>query len=257
MFKLDIKQEEPVEEQGSRFHDVYFQEAKWLDAVKSRLKKGKNIIIIIHGETGEGKSYLAMKMCEKADKHFSVKNIIFWDNLNEFIHLLGTLPEESWILIDDAGALLDAREFMTIINKMISYVLEMFRMKKICVIFTAPNRMMIDKNARRVAHYLIFQKDRGYAAVYRQKMNFRGDIYPRFLFHFDGVQLPSKALIEAYEKKKVISFNKMLEEESKRVRPLETEEEEREERTYNVPIRSNESDEDAFEEFTEYVKPIS
>jgi hypothetical protein len=210
MFKLRVEEREPVKPDVD-LHQTYFSEADFVSALNDRLDKHKNVIMIVHGETGEGKSYLAMALAEKMDKNFSVKNVIFWDNLDEFVDLVKGLPPRSWIVVDDAGALLDAREFMTAINKMMSYVLEMFRFKQICIIFTTPNRMMLDKNARRVSHYLVFQKGWGYAAVYRQKMNYRGDIYPLFLFHFDGVKKPSEKLCKEYEKKKATAFSKMLE----------------------------------------------
>ena len=176
--------------------------------VTKRLESGRNFIAIIHGPTGSGKSYLGMKIAEALDPTFNIDRVIF--EPTDFFDLVEKLPRRAWLVFDESGAILDARRFMTVVNCVVSYVLETFRYKQICVVFTVPNLKMIDANVRRLMHCMMFQRDRGFARIYRIGTGYDGTVYAYRIGKFEGVQKPSKELCEAYEPKKQAAFKQLL-----------------------------------------------
>jgi len=176
--------------------------------VTKRIASGRNFIGIIHGPTGSGKSYLGMKIAEKLDPTFNIERVIF--DPEDFFDLIGKLPKRAWLVFDESGAILDARRFMTVVNCVVSYVLETFRYKQISVIFTVPNLKMIDANVRRLMHSMMFQRDRGKARIYRVDTGYDGTVYAFRIGKFEDVQKPSKELCVAYEAKKAKAFKQIL-----------------------------------------------
>ena len=204
LFKLEFSLDEKLPEKDQEeVIDWFIQE------VKARLKSGRNFICIIHGPTGSGKSYLAMKIAEVLDPTFNVNRVLF--NPENFFKLVKTLPPDSFVVVDEAGAILDARRFMTAINCITSYVLETFRFKRVNVIFTVPSIKMLDINVRRLMHCMVFQEDRGKARIYKIMMSFDGATWPKRIGTFVGVSMPSQTLCDAYEEKKHREFDSVLE----------------------------------------------
>jgi len=187
---------------------VEHDEDWFIRQVKKRLKSGRNFIVIIHGPTGSGKSYLALKIAEVLDPTFNIDRVIF--DPSDFFDLVEKLPKRAWLVFDESGAILDARRFMTVVNCVVSYVLETFRYKQICVIFTVPNLKMIDSNVRRLMHCMIFQRDWGHARIYRIGTGYDGTVFAYRIGKFEGVQKPSKKLCDAYEPKKQAAFKQIL-----------------------------------------------
>jgi len=149
-----------------------------------------------------GKSALATRICEQLDPDFSAERVFFF--LDELFPLVrhDKLPPGSFALIDEAGASLDARRFMSAINVHSTHVFEAFGIKQVSVVFTLPSLKMIDANVRRLMHCMAFQRDRGYARIYRIGTQYDGAVYSFRIGKFLGVKMPSKKLWDAYLKKK-------------------------------------------------------
>lgn len=178
--------------------------------LENRLKSGRNFVAVIHGQTRTGKSWLGGKICEQLDSNFSANHVYwFMDEVYEPL-LTGELIEGSFAMIDEVGASLDNRRFMSSINVHASHVLETFGMKKVSLILTVPSLKMVDPNVRRLMHCLIFQRDRGMARIYRIDMGYDGTTYAFRIGKFEGVQKPSDAFCVAYEKKKREAFDEVL-----------------------------------------------
>lgn len=206
MFQLETRTISKSDKRTVKFLDWFIKE------VVGRLKSKRNFICVIHGPTGSGKSYLAMKIAETLSKvlgvPFTVDQILF--DPGEFFILVNELPSRAFVVIDEAGSILDARRFMSMINCITSYVLETFRFKQINVIFTVPSLKMVDVNVRRLMHCMVFQTDRGTARIYKINLNYKGGTYAKRIGTFRNVQLPSKELCVAYEKKKKEAFDGLL-----------------------------------------------
>ena len=178
--------------------------------VTNRIKSGRNFVMIDHGPTRSGKSALALKICEQIDPNFSAERVFFF--LDELFPLLryDKLPPGAFCLVDEAGATLDARRFMSAINVHSTHVFEAFGIKQVSVIFTLPSLKMIDANVRRLMHCMAFQRDRGYARIYRIGTAYDGAVYSYRIGKFYKVKMPSKELWDAYMAKKLPFINAVL-----------------------------------------------
>ena len=65
------------------------------------------------------------------------------------------LPSGSFILADEIGSWMPARDYMTLANKLLSLVLQTFRYKRIGVIWTIPQNRQADINVRTMSDVTI------------------------------------------------------------------------------------------------------
>jgi ABC-type dipeptide/oligopeptide/nickel transport system ATPase component len=124
--------------------------------IKDRLlKQNKNVLIMIVGSTGSGKSYSAIKLAQTINPNFDVKVHLVFSG-RDFIKLLnsGTLKRGDVICWDEAGVGIGARNWSTDENKKAVEVLQTFRHLNLCVIFTCPDVRFVDINVRRLYHWL-------------------------------------------------------------------------------------------------------
>jgi len=148
--------------------------------VQLRVNNEHNVLMIVEGETGTGKSCLGLSLAQSLDPYFSSKRIAF--NASEFFDLLKTVPHKGWILWDECGVGLSHREYQRQHNIEVMKVIQSFRYKFINVIFTVPSASYLDKVAREMCHYLLRLKKRGQASVYRiMKSPFEGHVFTPFI----------------------------------------------------------------------------
>jgi len=177
---------------------------KFSKAIYSRQHKGLNSIILIVGARGVGKSYLSLKLGEKFDKKFSVQNVTF--GIEDFLVMVEVLRTQggwAWLIFDEIGLEVSARDFMSMVNKVMSYVAQSFRFTKVNLVCVCPDPDMVDLHVRKLSDFWILVTNRGHARVYRTKMNpFRSGSYYTPLLCDLNIPLPSKELCEAYEIKR-------------------------------------------------------
>ena len=124
-------------------------------------KKNRNCLIIITGDTGTGKSYLALKLAQELDPTFTPENISerVVCHPKQFIDLVVNKKDElktgSVIVMDEAGVSMASREWYSYNNKALDYILQTFRYQKLIVIFTVPNMSFVDSHARRLFNFYI------------------------------------------------------------------------------------------------------
>ena len=201
--------------------------------IKQRIAKNKNFMCCITGPTGSGKTYTALRFAELWDKNFNCNNIVFTPQ--EFIDLLNsnTLKKGSVIIADEFGVSMNSRNWQSVANQVINYVLQTFRSKNYIVLFTSPDFSFIDVAARKLFHCHMMTQGinhkQGYCKIkpYMLQINQRsGDIYYKYLIvQSEGlgekklseidVKLPTDKIIKEYEIKKdlfVTNLNKEIEE---------------------------------------------
>lgn len=190
------------------------------------LKRNKNWLAIICGDTGSGKSFAALMIACLLSKRFNIDFVVF--SAEEFMALVnsGRLKAGDIILFDEAGVGIPSREWWTISNKMINYVLQTFRHKNLGVIFTTPDFSFIDIQTRKLFHNYIetvtVNRKKNYCEVkwFELQHNPRFDKlyfkFPRIVENgeikiVERVQInkPPEKLIAAYELKKMM-FTKKL-----------------------------------------------
>jgi len=126
-----------------------------LNRIRKRITKhNKNALILICGGTGSGKSLSAIKIAREINPKFDIREHLVF-TAKEFMKLLnsGTLKKGDCLIWDEAGVGLPARQWYSILNKAVSYVLQTFRHQNLCVIFTTPNISFVDISLRRLFHY--------------------------------------------------------------------------------------------------------
>jgi len=176
---------------------------KFSRAIHARQSAGLNTIILIVGARGIGKSYLALKLGETLDPNFSIENVTF--SIENFLIRVQILRSGSWawLIFDEIGLEVAARDFMSMVNKVMSYVAQSFRYTKINLVTVCPDPDMVDLHVRKLSDFWILVTNRGHARVYKTKMNpFRSGGYYTPLFCDLTIRLPSPGLCEKYEVKR-------------------------------------------------------
>ncbi len=116
-------------------------------------EQNKNFIVIFVGETGSGKSYSALAMAEMIDPDFSIEKVVY--KPRDFLNLLDKCKKGDVLVFDEAGVGIPAREWQSIQNKLMGYVLQTFRYKNIGVFMTTPSMSFIDKQVKILTHFVI------------------------------------------------------------------------------------------------------
>ena len=131
-------------------------EKKVIQDIRDRLfRRNKNWLSIICGETGSGKSFLGMDIASQIDPTFSIERVVFdGESLMKLLNS-GTLKSGDAIIFDEAGVGMPAREWHSVSNKAIGYILQTFRHKNLAVIFTTPALSFVDSQARKLFHAYI------------------------------------------------------------------------------------------------------
>ena len=120
--------------------------------IRDRLNKNKNVLIAIVGETGSGKSWSALSLAERVDEDFSIEQVSVGDP-ERFIEILDNVRNKDAVIFDEAGVGMPSREWQSLQNRVLGYILQTFRVMNLCVIFTMPHISFIDKQARKLFHY--------------------------------------------------------------------------------------------------------
>jgi len=186
------------------------------------LNRNKNWLAIICGSTGSGKSWSALRLAELIDPRFSIQQVCFTPQ--EFMKLLnsGIVKKGSCVVFDEAGVGMPSREWYSLSNRLLSYILQTFRHKNLAVIFTSPSFEFIDSQARKLFHHyfetiridrvgeyvilkpLAIQHNPRLAKTYYKYPEYSNCRLTRL-----KVNKPSEELIRAYENKKNL-FSKKL-----------------------------------------------
>lgn len=171
----------------------------WLTRIcMGRVHTENNVLMIIAGETGQGKSAMACSLAQHFDPFFNAKRIAF--TAREFLDLLPQIPHKGWVVWDEVGVYLSHRKWQSEANIQIMQVLQSFRYKLINVIFTLPSATYMDIVARTMCHFLLVMNRRGVATVYRiLKPTYSGSPWTKRL----GVtysEMPTMGLWDEFER---------------------------------------------------------
>ena len=194
--------------------------------IKDRVEnKNKNFVMLFVGATGSGKSLAGLKLAETIDPSFNIDRVNF--KAKDFMNTINNLVAQSEkeeikgkvIMWDEFGVEHNAREFMTISNRVINYFFQTSRHLNLIVIMTVPLLSFIDSSTRKLSHAVAEMQSinsREKVATAKVKMIqtnvMTGKEYPKYLRYKRNnkqykttklrFKLPSSELLEAYEKKK-------------------------------------------------------
>jgi len=140
----------------------------------------KNLLCIIVGETGSGKSFSAINIADKIDitplgngsytKNFVVKclpdgtptqdtRIVF--SASDFVRLIRSgLPKGSVIIWDEAGIGNDNTTWYDKKSRLVKHIMQSFRAQNLMVILTVPDEESIALATRRLVHLVLDVRER-------------------------------------------------------------------------------------------------
>jgi len=195
---------------------------KWF---ASRFDANKNVLLVVVGGTGSGKSWSCIGMAESwykyrfKDKKFPIENIVF--SLSDGAKRLkgSTLDKSEFIIVEEVGVIANALDFQNRIVKMFNYILQSVRCKNIGIIFNLPSFSLLNKTGRSLAHGVfetVSIKKQTQQVILKPKglqtNAITGKIYPKYLRQRIGNKIiaprrlkvgrPTPELVEPYEKKK-------------------------------------------------------
>jgi len=193
---------------------------KLVDWLVKRINRNQNVLIMITGGTGSGKSYAALKLAQilstKFKSRFTIKNCAF--TMKDFMGRInsGDLERGSVIIFDEFGVGMNSRSSLTIANRIFGFLLQTFRHKNLICIFTSPNFSFVDITARKLFHlwFETFRIDREnkvchlkpHLARVEQKTGDLKWTFPKLglnkVLGRYKIGIPSPKLIKNYEDKK-------------------------------------------------------
>jgi DNA-binding CsgD family transcriptional regulator len=120
------------------------------------MRRNQNFLCCFTGQTGSGKTYGSLTLAEEVSKvtgnSFGPDNIVF--SLQELMTLInsGKLAKGSVIVYEEAGVSYNNREWQSLANKLLNYLMQTFRHRNYVVIFTMPDFTFVDVAARKLFH---------------------------------------------------------------------------------------------------------
>lgn len=132
-------------------------EKRWslINHVLWRFNNNMNWLCAIDSEgsskTGTGKSWAGLSICwacaEEDKQRFNINHVVF--KVKDLIGLIHQgVPKGSMFLFDEAGLGIPAREFWSESNRLMSFLVQSFRLYNIGVVMTLPHLSMLDRHAR-------------------------------------------------------------------------------------------------------------
>lgn len=115
-----------------------------LDMVKEKLREDWDMIFLVDGIEGAGKSVLGMQMAKYVDPTFSNEQIAFTPQ--QFMDAIKKAPKYTSVLYDEAYFGLSARGAMTQTNRVLVSMLSEIRQKNLFVVIILPTFFDLDKN---------------------------------------------------------------------------------------------------------------
>ncbi len=191
----------------------------WTQYIWQRIKQNKNFIGFISGPTGSGKSFRSVRIAEDCDPDFNIDRVVF--SPKELMKLVnsGELKKGSAIVWEEVGVGAGHRDWQSIGNKVINYLVQTFRHQNIILILNAPYMDFTDASLRKLFHAELSTVSIDYT---KKKVRLRPQLiqynsrkkkfYYKYLrvatkeglvpFTSWSVGMPSDELLKAYELKK-------------------------------------------------------
>lgn len=124
----------------------------WVSYIKQRIRKNKNFLGFISGQTGSGKSYSSLRIGEEVDPDFNIDRCVFGGL--ELMNLInsGKLKRGSAICFEEVGVEMNSKNWASVTNKMINYLFQTFRHKGFILIMNSPYMDFVDSATRKLFH---------------------------------------------------------------------------------------------------------
>lgn len=110
----------------------------WVRFAKQQIDKNKNLLVVCSGPTGSGKSWSMLSyadlLCQELyNKEFRIKDCCF--RAKELMDRVNSDDKPKVLIWDEAGIDLSNRQWQSVTNKVINYLLQTFRHQNIILSF--------------------------------------------------------------------------------------------------------------------------
>jgi len=193
--------------------------------VKNRISKNKNVIIVINGETGSGKTYAAIQKATEMAKvmgtPFTIEhNVDFhFNTLLQKMKLPQNQKPGTCFVFEEVGSFssgASSKQWQSNANKFFNSFMQTSRHRNQILFFTCPHFCFLDKSTRLLCHMqwemdgIDFNKKLSFVKPYRIQVNKRtGKFYFKYLrcsHHGGGFKLskiavpyPDETMVREYE----------------------------------------------------------
>jgi len=201
-----------------------------LHKLVEKLNNGKSPTVIFVGATGNGKSMKALRMWEIL---YNEMNVFKEDEFQPDEHLFyepehilkkmqgigtpnehGINPDREMLIFDEGGVNINKKDWQSTTNRAIDMILQTQRMKNCLYAFILPDIQDIDKQVIKMADYIVYVIDQGYARVSDVDVNHayigNNNVFPKqfpWAWHPD---LPEDNKIDAYRGKENAQKNQFV-----------------------------------------------
>lgn len=136
-----------------------------LDVAKKVIRKDWDMVFVVDGTEGAGKSVLAQQMAFYADPTLNIDRIVFNDT--DFKNVIENAKPYQAIILDEAYGGLSSRSAMSKVNKSIIQMLTVIRAKNLFIFIVLPTFFDLDK-------YVALWRSRALINVYTREGFKRG-----------------------------------------------------------------------------------
>lgn len=135
-----------------------------LGSWEQKMIEGESTIGIVLGARGSGKTAFGVRVLENLHAKtkrsvcamgFAAESMPSWINVVDNVE---SIPNDSFVLIDEGGILFNARDSMSNTNKLLSDLILISRHKNLSILFISQNSANLEINILRQADYLVLKK---------------------------------------------------------------------------------------------------
>jgi len=168
----------------------------FLNTLVHRINSKMATNVVVTGEAGVGKSYLAIDICrilegvnKTGHERFKLSQVVF--TYKQFLDAVLKLRRGKVIVFDEPSYAMGKREWYRDLNKALVSTIESFRFKIHPLFIPIINKSLLDKTVRdHLIQYQVLVEDRGKAKVYRiHSGQFEDKVFHQYLGNLDFAML--------------------------------------------------------------------
>jgi len=129
-------------------------EHSWIRYIKMRIRSNLNFLALAEGSTGSGKSWACLSIAYLIDPTFEPRQVAF--SFQEVMKIINAdwFQKKQWrvILFDEPQISISNRQWQSLTNKLLNFLVSTFRNQQIILLFATPYADFIDSATQKLLH---------------------------------------------------------------------------------------------------------